>query len=169
MKLRQVTTASLSALALSVALAYAADMSGMPGMSPQPNPSKQSAATSSHVATGTITSVNQEARTVTLDHGPVGSLGWPAMTMAFSVKDDVAMSVLAPGQAVKFEFTQADGRYIVTRIEPAAKSAAPAGRDAEAGHGHMMSGMMMNHMMAMMEDMSPKEMADMCQMMMKSK
>ena len=41
----------------------------------------------SHQATGVVKAVDPAKGTVTLAHGPVKSLKWPAMTMRFIVKD----------------------------------------------------------------------------------
>ena len=61
----------------------------------------QSARTAS--ATGTVESVNAAAGTITLAHGPVDALGWPAMTMGFKATPQQIASVKA-GQLVQFEF-----------------------------------------------------------------
>ncbi len=46
MKAKQIAAGAVSALALSAVLAYAADMAGMPGMSPRANPSSEPSAAS---------------------------------------------------------------------------------------------------------------------------
>lgn len=72
-----------------------------------------------HQATGTITAV--EPGSVTIDHGPVASLDWPAMTMAFAVPPDVNAGGLQPGMPVRFSFEQIDGAYALTAIDDPAK------------------------------------------------
>src|SRR4051794_9098506 len=59
-----------------------------------------------HTAKGIVKSVDPKAQTVTLDHEPVKSLNWSAMSMTFKVKDKTLMSKLAQGQKVEVEFEQ---------------------------------------------------------------
>jgi Cu(I)/Ag(I) efflux system membrane fusion protein len=68
-----------------------------------------------HTGEGTITAVGNGS--VTLSHGPIASIEWPAMTMQFVLPEPRAE--LRPGRAVRFAFTMADdGRPRITRIEP---------------------------------------------------
>src|SRR5215208_2436711 len=60
----------------------------------------------SHHATGTVKSVDAAKGTVMVDHGPVSSMNWPAMSMVFKAKDKKALQGLKPGQKIEFEFTQ---------------------------------------------------------------
>ena len=55
-------------------------------------------------ATGTIEKIGE--RSVTLRHGPVPRLNWPAMTMAFAVEDSAQLRGLKRGDRVRFTFTQ---------------------------------------------------------------
>ena len=65
-------------------------------------------------AEGTVTAVDVDAGTVTIDHGPVPAVGWPAMTMAFQA-DEAQHQSVAVGDEVGFEFrTSADGSEIVS-------------------------------------------------------
>ena len=58
-------------------------------------------------AAGTVTAIDADAGKITLDHGPIPELGWPAMTMTFkagpavtgaaAVGDKVAFDVRASG------------------------------------------------------------------------
>ncbi len=68
-----------------------------------------------HEASGKVEAVGQGE--ITLSHGPVESLGWGAMTMAFKLaRPDLAAS-LKPGDAVHFWFRQADDKFIVEKID----------------------------------------------------
>lgn len=69
------------------------------------------------VATGTVESIDAAAGKITIDHGPVDALGWPAMTMGFQATPEQIASVQA-GQRVRFEFTAEDMNATITRIEP---------------------------------------------------
>lgn len=67
-------------------------------------------------ATGVVKAVDSSKGTVTLAHGPVKSLKWPAMTMNFAVKDKTLFDNLTVGKKVKVEFIKQDTDYIVTSI-----------------------------------------------------
>ena len=45
---------------------------------------------------------------ITIDHGPIAAVGWPAMTMAFSADED-SMDKVAVGDRVTFEFQTTEG------------------------------------------------------------
>ena len=68
-------------------------------------------------ATGTVESVDAVAGKITLAHGPVDALGWPAMTMGFKATSEQVASV-RPGQSVRFEFTAQGMAATITQIEP---------------------------------------------------
>jgi Cu(I)/Ag(I) efflux system membrane fusion protein len=53
-------------------------------------------------AEGTVESV--DADSITISHGPVPALKWPAMTMGFGKADAKAFSGLKPGDRIRFEF-----------------------------------------------------------------
>lgn len=68
-------------------------------------------------ATGTITAIDP-AGTLTIDHGPVPALEWPAMTMGFAATPEQAGQV-AVGQQVDFEFEMRGNKATITSIAPA--------------------------------------------------
>ena len=56
-----------------------------------------------------------------LQHGPVPSLKWPAMTMEFKAANPALLQGLQPGSAIAFEFVERQpGEWVVTSITPAA-------------------------------------------------
>lgn len=57
-----------------------------------------------HVGQGKVENV--DADTITISHGPVASLNWPAMTMGFGKPDAKAFADVKPGDTVRFEFRQ---------------------------------------------------------------
>ena len=70
-----------------------------------------------HKGVGTVKKIDAAARRVTLAHGPIPSLKWPAMTMGFAVKDKALLGKLAPEKKIEFEFVQ-DGRdYVITSVK----------------------------------------------------
>lgn len=69
------------------------DMSQMPGMG--------AAAPAGAQGSGVIKKVDAKAGSVTLQHGPIAALNWPAMTMAFKA-DPALLKTVKVGQAVAF-------------------------------------------------------------------
>ncbi len=66
---------------------------------------------------GIVRRVDAAQGKVTLQHEPIESLGWPAMTMAFHVKDGHLLAGLEPGRKVHFAFVQQGSQYVITSIE----------------------------------------------------
>ncbi|BAP87639.1 uncharacterized protein E1O_05080 [Burkholderiales bacterium GJ-E10] len=91
-------------------------MDGMNGM----NMGQESAGTMSmmalHHATGVVKAIDPRAGHVTIAHGPVRSLNWPAMTMTFTVRNKKLLDKLTEGKKVDFDFVQKGGNYIVTAV-----------------------------------------------------
>lgn len=91
-------------------------------------------ASGTHRGEGTVEHIGKQE--VTLSHGPVPGLGWPAMTMSFGIAPALDTTGLQVGEAIRFEFREAsDGSYEVTRIEPAAGHAGHAPSPASAAAG----------------------------------
>ena len=116
---RALAVAVLSAVA-SIA---SAQMGGMKGMEMKDMDMKgmhkdaKKASGRSHHAAGKVKSVNAAKGTVTIDHGPVASLNWPAMTMTFKAKDKALLEKMKQGEKVDFEFIQQGKDYIVTAVK----------------------------------------------------
>ena len=68
-------------------------------------------------ASGTVKSVDAATGKITIAHGPVEALQWPAMTMAFKATPDQVAAVQA-GQKVEFEFESKGMEATITRISP---------------------------------------------------
>jgi Cu(I)/Ag(I) efflux system protein CusF len=51
---------------------------------------------------------------VTLDHGPVESLKWPAMSMTFSVHDKTLFDSMSVGKKVNVDFIKDGTNYVIT-------------------------------------------------------
>jgi len=82
-----------------------------------------------HRGEATVESLGKDE--ITLSHGPIATLKWPAMTMAFKLpRGGLPVNVVA-GDRVLFEFVQlADGSFQVTTLAPAAVQA-PAHQHGE--------------------------------------
>jgi Cu/Ag efflux protein CusF len=65
--------------------------------------------------TGTVTAIDMAAGTITLDHGPIPEVGWPAMTMGFKAKPELLSSV-AVGDKVAFDLALTGNAGEVTAI-----------------------------------------------------
>ncbi|MBS0336215.1 MAG: efflux RND transporter periplasmic adaptor subunit [Proteobacteria bacterium] len=74
-----------------------------------------------HRAEGGVEALDLANGSVTLAHGPVASLKWPAMSMEFRVKDPALLRALKPGQKIAFEFIDAGkGEFLIVSIQPSA-------------------------------------------------
>lgn len=70
-----------------------------------------------HQATGVVKRIDADKGVVSLKHDPVKSLNWPGMTMNFNVRDPKLLAGVKPEQAVKFEFVEDKGRYVITGLK----------------------------------------------------
>jgi len=70
-----------------------------------------------HKATGKVTKVDRSAGTVTIDHGPVSSMNWPSMSMAFKVKEPAMLDKAKQGAPIEFSFTQSGKDYVITEMK----------------------------------------------------
>jgi Cu(I)/Ag(I) efflux system protein CusF len=77
-------------------------------------PEMTSAATTAS-ASGTVEAVDTAAKTITIAHGPIDALKWPAMTMTFKAPD-VDLTGLKQGDQVSFEITSTGMDGTVTKI-----------------------------------------------------
>lgn len=68
-------------------------------------------------AEGTITAIDHEAGTITIDHGPVPALDWPEMVMSFTA-DERFREQVEVGDQVSFDFRTTTSGGEITSIEP---------------------------------------------------
>ena len=114
-------TAAVFALFTGAALAQSGGMKGMDmkdmdhkGMDKKTDKKGEGR---SHQASGTVKSVDKAKGTVMIDHGPVSSINWPAMSMGFKAKDKKALEGLKPGQKIEFDFVQQGKDYVITKVK----------------------------------------------------
>ena len=69
-----------------------------------------------HKGTGVVKKVDTARGAVTLDHEPIKSINWSAMTMTFGVKDKKMLENVKTGQKVQFEFVQEGKENVITNI-----------------------------------------------------
>ena len=65
---------------------------------------------------GTVTAVDATAGKITLDHGAIPAVGWPAMKMGFSAKPALLKGI-AVGDKVDFDLTVTGSAGEVTAIK----------------------------------------------------
>lgn len=65
---------------------------------------------------GTVTAIDPAAGKITLEHGAIPAVDWPAMTMGFSAKPDVLKGI-AIGDKVDFNLTVTGNAGEVTAIK----------------------------------------------------
>ena len=104
-------------------------------------PAAAAPAAAGHKGEGVVDGIDAKAGTLSLNHGPIASLKWPAMTMEFKVANEGLLRGLKPGAKVQFEFVERQqGEWVVTAISPVGTTApatASAGPAQGAGHsGH---------------------------------
>jgi Cu(I)/Ag(I) efflux system membrane fusion protein len=88
------------------------------------------AASASHRGEGTVEAVAPAESSITLAHGPIASLKWPAMTMDFKVKDAALLRALKPGQRIVFDLVgEAGGEYTIVGVQAAGAKPAGAARE----------------------------------------
>ncbi|HJV62046.1 MAG TPA: efflux RND transporter periplasmic adaptor subunit [Albitalea sp.] len=93
---------------------------GAPGAAPAAAASSSAAV--GHRGQGKVEAIDAQAGSVTLNHGAIATLGWPAMTMEFKVAHAGLLQGLKPGAPVAFEFVERQpGEWVITSIEPAAQ------------------------------------------------
>ena len=68
----------------------------------------------SYSAAGEVTAIAGDQ--VTIAHGPVEGIGWPAMTMTFRAGSPEMVQGVSVGDRVSFAFRQDGGAYILTSI-----------------------------------------------------
>lgn len=67
--------------------------------------------------TGTVTAIDTASGKITLDHGPIAELEWPAMKMGFSA-DAAAINSVKLGERVRFEIEWNGKTGRITKLEP---------------------------------------------------
>lgn len=105
----QPETAPVADPAPSLEMPMASDMSAMPMEGTQ--------AGMTGAGSGTITVVDAAAGTVTINHGAIPGVGWPAMTMTFTAPAAVLADAKA-GDRVAFDVSVHNGVNEVTALRP---------------------------------------------------
>ena len=80
-------------------------------------PSKATVNSSVIQGKGQVVLINQDKTMVTLKHDPIAAIQWPAMTMAFKVKNSAVLSKTKVGDKVSFTLVPDGKDYMVTSIK----------------------------------------------------
>ena len=104
-----------AAMAVTVASPALADpagnMANMPGMS-----ASHTTMTMADGA-GVVKAVDAKKGIVTIQHGPIAALSWPAMTMAFKATSPSLLQGVSVGESVKFKLMRMAGVVQLTAIQ----------------------------------------------------
>ena len=101
---------------VAIALAAAASTAAAPALAH--NGENHAAAPQSAEGQGVIKAVNAKAGTVTIQHGPIAALKWPAMTMTFRVTTPAVLNGVTVGKKVHFVLVNEHGKPAVSAIHP---------------------------------------------------
>src|SRR3989441_859083 len=71
----------------------------------------------SHKGVGTVKKVDQGSGKVTIAHGPIPTMKWPAMNMTFTVKDKALLGKFSQDKKVEFEFVEQESNYVITSVK----------------------------------------------------
>lgn len=115
---------TIMALLSTASLAYAGDMGdmNMKNMNAMPMTDSMTEKMNMqvHHATGVVTKIDKSAGRVTISHGPIKTIPWPAMTMGFPVKDKKMLNQISVGEKVDFDLTPiGKDEFMVVQIRPA--------------------------------------------------
>jgi Cu/Ag efflux protein CusF len=66
--------------------------------------------------TGTVTAIDKAGGAITLDHGPIAEMNWPAMEMAFKATPTTLLDSVKVGDKVSFELKATGGTGEITAI-----------------------------------------------------
>ena len=106
-------------LALLVAMIPLSRAQGMGGMdiSKDKKDIDKKSESKTHKGAGTVKKVDSASRKVTIAHGPIKTMNWPAMNMTFTVKDKALLDKFSQDKKVEFEFVQQGSDYVVTSVK----------------------------------------------------
>ena len=111
--------AAVLALFIPLSHAQSGGMKGMDmkGMDMKDMGAEKKSESKTHKGVGTVKKIDSAGGKVTLAHGPIQSMKWPAMTMSFTVKDKATLGKLSQDKKVEFEFVQQGSDYVITSVK----------------------------------------------------
>jgi Cu(I)/Ag(I) efflux system membrane fusion protein len=79
-------------------------------------PAQPAHKTIGHVAQGILEAVHDDG-TVSITHEPIKSLGWPGMTMDFTLANTALVKDIPPGSAIRFEIVERKpDEWVITKM-----------------------------------------------------
>lgn len=112
---------------------------GSTGAAPAGAPAAAATASvvASHKGQGTVEGVDPKAGTMSINHGPIQTLKWPAMSMEFKVANVSLLQGIKPGATITFEFVERQaGEWVVTSILPVVLGPTAAKATSKSHSGH---------------------------------
>ena len=106
-------TCAIAAAVLALGAVNVASADNMQGMSM----SGQAAAKHGQ-GSGVIKAIDPKAGTLTIQHGSIPAVGWPAMTMTFKAKPATLLKGLKVGELITFDCTVRGAAAEVTAVRP---------------------------------------------------
>jgi Cu(I)/Ag(I) efflux system membrane fusion protein len=89
------------------------------------------------MARAVVRGVDVAARTLMLEHEPIGELDWPAMTMPFDVHPSVSLEALAEGQQIHFVMLEVDtNTWVIDQVHVMGGAPPRENHDGHEGHDH---------------------------------
>ncbi len=104
-------------LALFVATIPLSRAQGMSGMDMKDMGADKKSEATSHKGAGTVKKVDRAGGKVTITHGPIPTMKWPAMSMTFTVKDKALLGKFSQDKKVEFEFVEQGSNYVITSVK----------------------------------------------------
>ncbi|WP_454885863.1 copper-binding protein [Sphingomonas oryzagri] len=109
--MRALSTLLVAASVFAAGSAFAQPMANMSGMKAAP-------AAKTGQGIGVITAIDTKANTITIKHGAIPAVGWPAMTMTFKATPPTLLRGVRVGQNVGFDVRTRGMNAEVTVIRP---------------------------------------------------
>jgi Cu(I)/Ag(I) efflux system protein CusF len=108
-----------AALALSVAVSPLSRAQGMGGMDMKGMDMGKDKKSESkvHKGAGTVKKIDPVGGKVTIAHGPIPTMKWPAMNMTFTVKDKALLAKFSQDKKVEFEFVEQGSDYVIKSVK----------------------------------------------------
>lgn len=110
--MRALPTLLVAASVLATGPALAQSMANMPGMD------HAAQATKTGKGVGVITAIDPKADKITIKHGAIPAVGWPAMTMTFRATPPTLLKDVRVGQNVEFNVQIKGMDAEVTALRP---------------------------------------------------
>ena len=116
MKRLIVVSAVLALCVATIPLSRAQGMGGMEMKGMDMGKDKKSES-KTHKGAGTVKKVDPAGGKVTIAHGPIPTMKWPAMNMTFTVKDKALLGKFSQDKKVEFEFVEQGSDYVIKSVK----------------------------------------------------